>query len=228
MENLLLASLPEDERERLRPHQERVSLMHGEHAIVPDEPVRHVHFPAGCLISMTTTMRDGATVECASVGREEMSGIPVILDAVSTPMPTFCQVPGEAVRVRAEAVKEAYERSADVRRQLNRYVHTVVVNGSTSAACNRLHGLEERLCRWLLASSDGVGSDFLALTQEYLALTLGFRRAGVTEAAVKLRDAGLINYRRGRIQLLDREGLTARSCECYGRTKAEYERLFAH
>ena len=227
MENLLLTRLPEDERERLRPHMERVSLKHGDHVIVPDEPIRHVHFPAGCLLSLVTTMHDGASVESGIIGREGMSGIPVLLDAGSTPMPTFCQVPGEAVRIKADLVKEAYERSAAVRRLLNRYIHIVIVYGSTSAACNRLHGLEERLCRWLLVSSDGIGSDEVALTQEYLSLMLGVRRSGVTEAAIKLRDLGLINYKRARIQLLDRERLGVRSCECYRRTKAEYERLFA-
>ena len=227
MQNLLLARLPDDERERLRPHFEQVSLKHGEPAIVPDEPIRHCYFPLSCLLSMVTTMRNGATVECASIGREGMSGIPVLLDAGQTTMPTFCQVPGEAVRVRAEVLKEVYERDLGVRRLLNRYVHTVIVTGSHSAACNRLHGLEERLARWLLMSSDGVGSDELALTHEYLALMLGVRRAGVTEAAGRLKDEGLISYRRGDIQILERERLEARSCECYGRTKAEYERLFA-
>lgn len=226
MENLLLAKFPGEELERLHPHFKRVSLEHGEHAIVPDEPIRHVFFPSGCLLSMVTTMSDGATVESGVIGREGMSGIPVLLDAESTTMPTFVQVPGEAVRVRAGVVKEAYERSGKVRRLLNRYMHTVVVVGSHSTACNRLHKLEARFCRWLLMSSDGVGSDELALTHEYLAVMLGVRRAGVTEAAAKVAEAGLISYRRGHVRILDRKGLEAMACECYGRTRAEYERLF--
>ena len=228
MDNLLLANLPGEALEALRPHFERVSLRHGQHAIVPDEPIRHFYFPVSCLLSMVTTMRDGASVECNTVGREGTSGIPVLLDAGTTTMPTFCQVPGEAVRVKAEVVKQTYEDNRDVRKYFNRYIHTVIVNGSHSAACNRLHGLEERLARWLLMSSDGIGSDGVALTHEYLAVMLGVRRAGVTEAAVKMKEAGLINYKRGDIQILDRARLEAEACECYERTKAEYERLFTN
>jgi CRP-like cAMP-binding protein len=227
MENLLLTRLPGDELARLRPYFERVALRHGDYAIVPDEPIRHFYFPAGCLLSMVTTMTGGESAESGCIGREGTSGVPVLLDAESTPMPTFCQIPGEAVRVRAEVVKDAYENDRGVRKYLNRYIHTVIVTGSHSAACNRLHRLEERLCRWLLMSSDGVGSDEVALTHEYLAVMLGVRRAGVTEAAVKLKGAGLITYKRGDIQILDRGRLEAQSCECYARTKAEYERLFA-
>ncbi|HYO62642.1 MAG TPA: Crp/Fnr family transcriptional regulator [Pyrinomonadaceae bacterium] len=223
--NLLLAKFPGDELERLRPHFEPVSLAHGQHAIVPDEPIRHFYYPSGCLLSMVTTMADGSTVESGVIGREGMSGIPVLLDAEMTTMPTFVQVPGEAVRIRARFVKEAYERNGHVRKLLNRYMHTVVVVGSHSAACNRLHKLEERFCRWLLMSSDGVGSDEVALTHEYLAVMLGVRRAGVTEAAVKVQGAGVIIYRRGHVRILDRERLEAMACECYGRTKSEYERL---
>lgn len=227
MENLLLAKLPIEALARLRPHSERVTMRHGDYAIVPDEPIRRIYFPAGCLLSLVTTMRDGACTESGTIGREGMSGIPVLLDAASTPMPTFCQVPGEAIKVRSEAVKEAYENDRGVRSLFNRYVHAVVVNGSQSAACNALHNTQERFCRWLLMTSDGVGSDEFALTHEYLAVMMGVRRASVTEVAVKMRGGGLIDYRRGRVKILDREGLEACSCECYRRTKDEYERLFA-
>ena len=226
MENLLLSRLPEDERERLRPHLELVKLKHGDHVIVPDEPIRHVYFPAGCLLSLVTTMQDGSAVESGVIGREGMSGIPIILDAESTPMPTFAQVPGEALRLRTEPLKESYERSAGVRRLLNRYVHMVVVNGSHAAACNRLHTLEARFCKWLLMSSDGIGSDEVAITQEYLAIMLGVRRSGVTEAAIRVRELGLIGHRRGSFRILDRPGLEAHACECYQRARAEYLRLF--
>ncbi|HEV2763798.1 MAG TPA: Crp/Fnr family transcriptional regulator [Pyrinomonadaceae bacterium] len=226
MENHLLANLPADALERLRPHFERVTLAHGQHAIVPDEPIRHLYFPSDCLRSLVTTMEDGSTDESGTIGREGASGIPVLLDAETTPMPTFCQVPGEAVRVRSALVKEVYEQHAGVRKLFNRYVHVVVVNGSHAAACNRLHTLERRFCKWLLMSADGVGSDELALTQEFLSVMLGVRRAGVTQAAGKAQEAGLITYARGRVRILDRAGLERAACECYARTKAEYERLF--
>ncbi|MCA1617844.1 MAG: Crp/Fnr family transcriptional regulator [Acidobacteria bacterium] len=225
-ENRLLALLPAAELDAMRRHAEVVSLRHGHHAIVPDEPIRDVYFPLTCLLSMVTTMEDGSTVESGSIGREGMSGIPVVLNAGQTTMPTFCQIPGDAVRLRAEILKESYERSCEARRTLNRYVHTVVVVGSQSAACNALHRVEARTCRWLLMSSDGVASDVVNLTQEYLAAMLGVRRPGVTEVAGKLRAEGLIDYSRGNVRIVDRAGMERLACECYGRVKGEYERLF--
>ncbi len=227
MENLLLTHLPDDARERLRPFFERVSLRRGDYVIVPDETIRHFHFPLSCLLSLVTVLEDGASAESGSIGREGTSGVPVLLDAETTTMPTHCQVPGEAIRVRADVVKDAYEGDRGVRKYFNRYIHTVIVTGSQSAACNSHHRLEARLCRWLLMSSDGVGSQEVALTHEYLAVMLGVRRAGVTEAAVRLKEAGLIGYTRGSIRILDRARLEAESCECYAMTKAEYERLFS-
>src|SRR5829696_8244222 len=135
-ENRLLALLPAAELDALRRHAEVVPLRHGSCAIAPDRPIREVYFPLTCLLSMVTTMEDGATVESGTIGREGMSGIPVILNAGQTTMPTFCQIPGEAVRVRSEHVRDLYERSPEVRGIFNRYVHTVVVVGSQSAACN--------------------------------------------------------------------------------------------
>jgi CRP-like cAMP-binding protein len=224
--NRLLALLPAADLEHLRRHAEVVSLRHGYPAIVPDRPINEVLFPLTCLLSLVTTMEDGATVESGSIGREGMSGIPTLLNAGQTTMPTFCQIPGEAVRVRPEHVRDLYEQSPEARRILNRYVHTVIVVGSQSAACNALHRVEARTCRWLLMSSDGVGSDEVNLTQEYLATMLGVRRPGVTEVAGKLRGEGLIDYTRGNIRILDRAGMERRACECYGRVKGEYERLF--
>jgi CRP-like cAMP-binding protein len=224
-ENRLLALLPAAGLEALRRHAEVVSLRHGQHAIVPDEPIKDVYFPLTCLLSMVTTMEDGSTVESGSIGREGMSGVPVVLNAGQTTMPTFCQIPGEAVRVRAEHVRDLYEQSAEARRVFNRYAHTIVVVGSQSAACNALHRVEARMCRWLLMSSDGVGSDVVNLTQEYLAAMLGVRRPGVTEVAGQLRGEGLIDYTRGSIRIVDRARMEGRACECYGRVKGEYERL---
>src|SRR5829696_759606 len=225
-ENRLLALLPAAELDALRRHAEVVPLRHGFCAIVPDRPINDVYFPLTCLLSMVTTMEDGATVESGTIGREGMSGTPVILNAGQTTMPTFCQIPGEALRVRAELVRESYERSQDARLILNRYVHTVVVVGSQSAACNALHRVEARMCRWLLMSSDGVGSDEVNLTQEYLAAMLGVRRPGVTEVAGKLRAEGLIDYTRGSIRIVERGAMEKLACECYARVKGEYERLF--
>lgn len=226
MENRILAALPGEELERLRPHLERVRLARGQPVIVPEKPIRDFYFPLTCLLSLVTTMIDGASVESGTIGREGLSGVPVLLDARQTTMPTFVQVPGEAFRVRADVVKAAYDSGGCLRTLLNRYIHTVIVVGSHAAACNRLHGLEARFCKWLLMSSDGIGSDEVGLTQEFLAVMLGVRRAGVTEAALKIQSEGLISYGRGLIRIIDRERLEQSACECYARTKAEYERLF--
>lgn len=226
IENRLLACLPEEEISRLSEHLERVSLSHGEHVIVPDEPIREIYFPLNCLLSLVTTLEDGSTVESGIIGREGMSGIPVILEARMTTMPTFVQIPGDALKVRAHVVKDVYDEGGALHKILNRYIHMVVVTGSQSAACNAKHRLEERLCRWLLMSSDGVGSDDLNLTQEFLATMLGVRRPGVTEAATRLQEEGLISYSRGRIQILNHERLEESACECYAVTKEEYGRLF--
>jgi CRP-like cAMP-binding protein len=154
-----------------------------------------------------------------------MSGVPVLLDAKMTTMPTFAQVPGDALRVRAGFVKEMYDEGGALTRLLNRYIHTVIVTGSQSTACNARHSVEQRLCRWLLMSSDGVGSEEVNLTQEFLATMLGVRRPGVSVAAGVLQDAGLISYSRGTIHILNREALEQAACECYRIVRDEFERL---
>jgi CRP-like cAMP-binding protein len=224
--NRLLAHLPGDELELLRPQMEPVQLAHGDSIIEPHVPIKYIYFPLNCLLSMVTTMEDGSAVESGSIGREGMAGAPVMLDATETTMPTFVQIPGAAVRVKASAVKEVYERGGALKKIINRYIHTVIIVGSQSVACNRLHHIEARLARWLLMSSDGVGSEEVNLTHEYLAVMLGVRRAGVSEAAAKLQEKNLIRYNRGNVLIMDRESLEAAACECYHVVRAEYERLF--
>jgi CRP-like cAMP-binding protein len=224
--NRLLACLPERELDALLPHFELVSLAHSEHVILPDVPIQHNYFPLSALLSLVTTMEDGAAVESGIIGREGMSGIPVLLNAVQTTMPTFTQVPGEALKIKAEIIKAAYDQRGTLHALLNRYMHTVVVMGSYSTACNAVHKIEPRMAKWLLMSSDGVASDEFNLTHEFLAVMLGVRRASVSEIANTLRKDGLIDYTRGLIKITDRRGLEAASCECYGKYKNEYERLF--
>jgi CRP-like cAMP-binding protein len=224
-QNRLLASLPSEELKRLQPHMEQVSLSHGQAIIKPDEPIPFVYFPLNSLLSLVTVMEDGSTVEAGCIGCEGMSGLPILLDAGTTPMQTLTEIPGQAVRVRAEIIKEAFDRGGALQKLLYRYTHTVIVVGSQSAACNRLHHIEARLCRWLLMSSDGVGSEDLALTQEFLAIMLGVRRSGVSVAANQLQSQGLIRYRRGHIEIIDRKRLETAACECYKMVKAEYNRL---
>jgi len=224
--NRLLAHLPEAEFVLLRPHMEQVALARSQTIIEPHVPMKDIYFPLNALLSMVTVMEDGSSVECGSIGREGLSGVPVLLEAVETSMQTVVQVSGEAIRARADAVKEVYDRGGVRKRLLNRYMHTVIVVGSQSTACNRVHHIEARLARWLLMSSDGVGSDEVNITHEYLAVMLGVRRAGVSEAAAKLQEQNLIRYTRGSVHLLDRASLESAACECYCVVKTEYERLF--
>ncbi|MBD2127538.1 Crp/Fnr family transcriptional regulator [Microcoleus sp. ZQ-A2] len=224
--NRLLASLPREELTALQPHLEQVSLSHGQSIILPNEPIPFIYFPINSLLSLVTVMEDGSTVEAGAIGCEGMAGLPILLDAGTTPMETLTQIPGQAVRVKAEIIKKAFAQGGALQKILHRYIHTTIITGSQTAACNRIHPIRSRLCRWLLMSSDGVSSEELALTQEFLATMLGVRRAGVSEAASQLQDKGLIRYQRGRIQIVDRKSLEASACECYKVVKAEYERLF--
>jgi len=224
--NRLLASLPCDELTALQPHLEQVSLSHGQVIISPEEPIPFAYFPLNALLSLVTLMEDGSTVESGSIGREGMAGLPILLDAGTTPMRTLTQIPGEAIRINAKILKEAFNKGGALQKTLHRYIHTTIVLGSQTAACNRFHHLEARLCRWLLMSSDGVGKEEFFLTHEFLGTMLGVRRAGVSEAASQLQSKGLIRYQRGRIQIVDRKSLETAACECYGVVKAEYERLF--
>lgn len=225
-QNRLLASLPSEELELLSPQMEQVSLSHGQMIILPDEPIEFVYFPLDCLLSLIVVMENGATVESGSVGREGMAGLPIVLEAATTPMQTLAQIPGQSMRIKAEIIKQAFNRGGVLQKILYRYIHTVIVVSSQTAACNRLHRLEARLCRWLLMSSDGIGSEKLYLTQEFLATMLGVRRSGVSEAASQLQSKGLINYQRGQIEIVNRQSLETSACECYAAVKAEYERLF--
>lgn len=221
--NRLLELLPADELEALQP--ERMAVTYAYPMIVPSEPIRYVYFPINALGSLVTVLEDGSTIESGSVGREGMVGVPVILGADSTPMQTVVQIPGDVWRVDREAIRREFARQGTLHGLLNRYVHTVFVVASQSTACIRRHGVEARLARWLLMSSDGVGSRQLPLTQEFLATMLGVRRAGVTEAAARLQTEGWIRYSRGYVEIVDRPALEEATCECYHAIRREYERL---
>lgn len=224
--NRLLGLLPPTELDVMRPHLELTTLELGFPLILPHEPIRHAYFPIDSLASLVIVLEDGSTIESGSVGREGMVGVPIILGAGSTPMQTLTQIGGDALRIDATVMRDLFERLETLHSLLTRYIHTLFMIASQSAACNRRHGVEARLARWLLMSSDGVGAESLGITQEFLAAMLGVRRAGVTEAAVKLQDAGWISYSRGFVEILDRPALEAAACECYHVVRGEYERLF--
>lgn len=224
--NWLLTKLPPDELKQLQPHLDRVTFKQYDVLIKPGETIDYVVFPETCLASLVIVLEDGSTVEGGSVGREGMVGIPALLEATSTTMETLIQVGGEGQRAPVSIVKAMFNRESRFRTLLNRYVHTLFIVASQSAACNRRHQVEQRLARWLLMSSDGIGSNEVAITHEFLATMLGVRRSGVTEAAVKLQEAGMIQYKRGGVKIVDRPALERASCECYLAVKNEYERVF--
>ena len=203
-----------------------VDLEYSQLLIKPNTIIENVYFPTTALASLVTVLEDGSGVEAGSVGREGMVGVAVILYMDQTPMQTVTQIPGKAWRLDAGVLRKVFDQRESVHMLLNQYVHTLFVVASQSAACIRRHVVQARLARWLLMSSDGVGSSDVAITHEYLGVMLGVRRAGVTEAIGKLEDVGLIRGRRGGVVILDRPGLEAAACECYRVVKSELDRIF--
>lgn len=224
-ENQLLAALPAQEYERLVPHLEKVALNNHQVLYEPFEPIDFVYFPVQGVVSLLYTMEDGSTVEVGIVGAEGMVGIPVILGGMKTTNQALVQVPGSAMRLKASVLKSEFERAGVLQTLLLRYAQALLSLASQSAACNRLHTLEERLARWLLLVQNRLQSDELPLTQEYISQMLGTRRSGVTVAAGTLQEAGIISYKRGKITILNQENLEATACECYRVITREFGRL---
>jgi CRP-like cAMP-binding protein len=223
--NRLLAALPREVYERLRPHLETVSLSPEEVIYEPDGPIRHVYFPAGCIVSLVAIMGDGSMFELATVGREGMIGLPLVLETETAPFRSFTQVPGEALRLDADVFQDTIGRSGPLVSLLHRYAQVLFNQVAWSAACSRAHSIEQRCARWLLMTHDRVDSDRFLLTQEFLGQMLGVHRPRVNRAATALQKAGVIRYVRGRITVVDREGLEAAACECYRFIRNEYGRL---
>ena len=223
--NRILAALSPDEYERLSPHFEHVALPHGQVLIAIEEPIQYVYFPNNALISQVTQLSGGFTVEAAVVGCEGMAGLPAIFGADSTPMQSLVQIPGTAIRIKAKVIRDAFARGGVLQSRILRYTHALFVAVSQAAACNAQHTIEARLARWLLANSDAIESDELPLTQECIATMMGVRRAGVTCAALMLREEGLIHYNRGHIRIVNRAGLEAAACECYRAIREQFELL---
>ena len=223
--NKVLAKVSGDELKLLLANAELVDLPLSYVLIEPNKRIEHVYFPVTLLGSLVTVLEDGSSIESGTVGREGMTGVPVLLGAEKTPMETLVQVPGQAIRIPAKDVKKVFDEGGPFNKLLNRYIHLLFVVASQSAACNRRHTIEARLARWLLMSSDGVGSNEIGITQNFLAVMLGVRRSGVTEAALKLQADGLIRYSRGSVTITDRNGLENVACECYHMVRGEYERL---
>jgi CRP-like cAMP-binding protein len=223
--NRLLAALPADELDRLRPHLERRRYDVKELVHRPGEPIEAVVFPTTGVFSLVTSMADGTTMEVATVGDEGMVGVPVFLGDVSSPLTVYSQIPGEALCLPAAKLRSFVRDGSRLHDLLLRYVQALFILTAQSVACNRLHSVQQRCARWLLMCHDRTHTDEFPLTQEFMAQMLGIRRASVTEAAGQLQGAGLIRYQRGVITILDRPGLERASCECYGIIRAEFDRL---
>jgi CRP-like cAMP-binding protein len=225
LENRILAALSTSEYERLLPHLEEVSLKLGEVLSRPNEPLDYVYFPHRGTISAVVLMEDGAEAEIGIVGNEGMYGLSVILGTDTSPLQAIVQVPDGATRMKVSVLKAEVGECSQLFTLLLSYTQAFFIQAAQTAACNRLHKLSERLARWLLTCQDRAKTDELHLTHEFMAIMLGVRRAGVTEAANEFQDIGCISYHRGHITILDRQGLEALTCECYEIVKKEYARL---
>jgi CRP-like cAMP-binding protein len=222
--NWLLAGLPKEEYERLLPNLDAVSLRLGQVLYQPQEPIHYLYFPDnGCVVSLTTTMEDGSTVEVGAVGSEGLVGLSVFWGVRVTPYGAVVQIPGSALRLNADVLKRMLNQLGSLHSILLRYTHAMVVQIAQTSACNCKHTLEERLARWLLVCHDRARSDDFPLTHEFIAEMLGVRRAGITEAAQGFQKKGLIRYKRGHITVLSRGGLEATSCECYRVVREELQ-----
>ena len=224
-ENHLLAALPKAEFQRWLPQLEVVSLTLGEVLYESGSALSHVYFPTTAIVSLLYVMQNGASAEIAVVGNEGLLGISLFMGGESTPSRAVVQSAGHGWRLPAQAMKDEFNRGGPVLHLLLRYTQALITQMSQTAVCNRHHSLDQQLCRWLLLSLDRLKGNQLVMTQELIANMLGVRREGVTEGALKLQQAGLIRYARGKIIVLDRPGLEARTCECYAVVKKEYERL---
>ncbi|MBD2534751.1 Crp/Fnr family transcriptional regulator [Nostoc flagelliforme FACHB-838] len=204
---------------------EVVPLEFKQHLYLRNQPIEYVYFLNYGVASMLTVLTDGSAIEVATVGNEGMVGLPVFLGADRIPGECFIQVPGYGLRMRVDAFKTHVTASSRLHDLLQRYTQGLFNQIAQSAACNRLHSIEERLCRWLLMTADRVETNSFPLTQEFLSKMLGVNRSSVSLSASVLQRAGLISYVRGQMTILDRDGLEATTCECYQVVKAEFERL---
>ena len=225
--NWILDTLPSEDYERLSPSFEAFSLALGEVVYEPGVQIGHVYFPTTCHVSLLYTMIDGATAEMGLVGNEGVVGIALFMGGETTPSRAVVQGGGSAVRMKAKAMRDECKRGGEFQDRLLRYTQALMTQISQTAVCNRLHTVDQRLCRWLLMTRDRTSSDALQMTHEFISNMLGVRREGVSHAAHRLQQQGLISYLRGRIKILNRQGLEAAVCECYKVVKNEHERLFA-
>lgn len=229
-QNHLLAALPADEYARLLPNLELVPMPLGHVLYESGAQMRHVHFPITSIVSLLYVMEDGASAETAIVGNEGIVGVSLFTGGETMPNRAVVQSAGHAYRLKGQLLKDEFNRfggrrSGALHNLLLRYTQALLTQMAQTAVCNRHHSLDQQLCRWLLLSFDRSPSNELVITQELIANMLGVRRESVTEAAGNVQRAGLIEYNRGHITVIDRPGLEARACECYAVVRKEFDRL---
>ena len=224
--NRLLSALHAADYKRLAPHLETVHMEMKQLAFDTNKPIEYAYFPLNGIFSMLTFMEGGKAVEVATIGNEGMLGLPLFLGVNSTPGVAFAQVPGDSMRIPAGVFQKEVRRQGGFAKILQIYTQALMVQISQGMACNGIHLIQQRTARWLLMTHDRVAARQFPLSQEFLGQMLGVRRASVSEVASKLQKAGLIRYSRGIIEITDRAGLEATSCECYGVIQREFDRLF--
>jgi CRP-like cAMP-binding protein len=221
-ENYILSHLGPEESERIKLRLEPVELQHGQILHHAGDTISQVYFPRNSMISLIAQTIDGQSVETGIVGFEGMAGISAVLGVDKSPHQALVQIPGDGLRLSVRALREEFKHCGSLHDLLLRYIQGIILHTSQLAACNRLHSISERLARWLLMSYDRCQCDDLPFTQEFLAMMLGVRRAGVTEAAIILQTEGYIRYRRGNIKIIDRAALEHFACDCYAIVKEEF------
>ena len=226
-QNRLLGALPPATLAQLLPHLTPIKIKRGAVIYELDAPIGSVYFVTSGLLSLVKTMRDGRMVEIGAIGTEGVAGVNALFDVDTAMFETFMQVPGAALRIPVHELVKLMESDRLLHDLMEGYVHVILAQIAQTAACNRLHSIEERCCRWLLTCHDSAGGDEFLLTQEFLAVMLGVRRVSVTIAASGLQKAGFIKYRRGRLTVTSRAGLEAQACECYATVRAITDRLLS-
>ncbi len=221
--NRVLAALPSTEVNRLRPHLSPVTLEQEETLL--DGAAPYAYFLEDGIASVVVTLKNGNTVEVGIIGMEGVVGLPILLGSAGAPGRTFIQIAGSGLRIKADILKQEFERPGQLRRVLQKYMQAFMVQAAQTAACNRLHNIEERLARWLLSCRDRLDSDQLRLTHDFLGQMLGAPRTTVTLAAGLLQRAGLIDYSRGTVTIKNRTELEQAACECYSTVRSEFQRL---
>ena len=223
--NRLLAALPPDDFVALAPALQPVELPFKQVLYEPGQPIQAVHFPQGGMVSMLAPLEDGHLQEVGIIGREGLVGLPVVLGADRTSIEALVQMQGSALRIGAAELQAAFERGTALRSLLLRYAQAFHAQVAQTAACNGRHAIDRRLARWLLVMHDRAEDDEFVMTYEFASLMLGTGRPGVSVAAAVLQKAGAIGYTHGRMAVLDRAGLEAASCECYGTVREQFEYL---